>query len=112
MSSEYQLALELYTQSINRNPFDATVWCNRCACRLKREEFGLGISDATTAIGLNPRYVKAYYRRALCNLAILKPKASLADFRKVLALEPSNASAKAQLESTVKLVRRLDFEKA
>lgn len=76
------------------------------------EEHGLAIADATKAIELDARYVKAYYRRAVAQLAIMRPKAAVADFKKVVSLEPKNTTAKAQLDSTQKLVRRLEFEKA
>jgi serine/threonine-protein phosphatase 5 len=76
------------------------------------EEHGLAISDATKAIELDSKYVKAYFRRAVAQLSIMRPKAALADFRKVVALEPHNAQAKLQMDSTQKLVRRLEFEKA
>jgi serine/threonine-protein phosphatase 5 len=36
----------------------------------------------------------------------------VADLKRVLALEPNNATVKQQLESTQKLVRRIEFEKA
>lgn len=82
------------------------------AARLKMEEHGLAIADATKALELDPKYVKAYFRRAVAQLAILRPKAALTDLKKVVALEPKNAQAKAQLDSTQKLIRRLEFEKA
>ncbi|KAI5480161.1 protein phosphatase 5, partial [Pseudohyphozyma bogoriensis] len=111
-ASKYGPSLDLYTASLNKNPFDPVVWSNRAAVRLKLEEHGLAIADATRAIELDPRFVKAYYRRALANLAIMKPKAALVDFRKVLQLEPKNGPAKAQLDATQKLLRRLQFEAA
>jgi serine/threonine-protein phosphatase 5 len=67
---------------------------------------------AAKAIELDPRYVKAYFRRALANLSILKPKLAVGDFRKVVQLDPNNVAGKTQLDSTQKLVRRLEFEKA
>lgn len=42
----------------------------------------------------------------------MKPQAALVDLKKVLALDPKNAPAKAQLDSTQKLLRRLLFEAA
>ncbi|BGP56321.1 Palmitoyl-protein thioesterase 1 [Rhodotorula sphaerocarpa] len=110
--SHYREALDLYTVSLNKNPFDPIVWSNRSAVRLKLEEHGLAIADATRAIELDSRAVKAYYRRAIANLAILKPKAALVDLKHVLALEPNNATARTQLDATQKLVRRLAFEAA
>ncbi|GAA6006865.1 PP5 family serine/threonine-protein phosphatase [Rhodotorula paludigena] len=110
--SRYREALDLYTASLNKDPFSAVVWSNRAAVRLKLEEHGLAIADATRAIELDARAVKAYYRRAIANLAILKPKAAIVDLKKVISLEPNNAAAKAQLDATQKLVRRLAFESA
>lgn len=111
-SSKYPDALAMYTLSLNKNPFDPAVWCNRAATRLKMEEHGLAIADATKALELDAKYTKAYYRRAVAQLAIMRPKAAISDFKKVVSLEPGNKIAKQQLESTQKLVRRLEFEKA
>lgn len=76
------------------------------------EEHGLAIADATKALEIDSTYVKAYFRRAIAQLSIMRPKAALADFKKIVALEPKNTKAKLQMESTQKLVRRLEFEKA
>ncbi|GAA6043581.1 hypothetical protein JCM8097_005264 [Rhodosporidiobolus ruineniae] len=111
-ASRFRQALDLYTASLNKNPFDPIVWSNRAAARLKLEEHGLAIADATRAIEIDPRAVKAYYRRGIANLAILKPKAALVDLKKVISLDPNNVSAKTQLDATQKLVRRLAFEAA
>ncbi|GAA5825213.1 hypothetical protein JCM11251_006147 [Rhodosporidiobolus azoricus] len=110
--SRYRQALDLYTASLNKNPFDPIVWSNRAAARLKLEEYGLAIADSTRALELDPRAVKAYYRRGIANLAILKPKAALVDLKQVVKLDPNNASAKGQLDATQKLVRKLAFEAA
>ena len=64
------------------------------------------------AIDLDPRFAKAYFRRASAYLSILDPKAALPDLRAIMRLEPKNATIKAQLDATTKLVRRLEFEKA
>lgn len=45
-SSRYREALDLYTASLNKNPFDPIVWSNRAAVRLKLEEYGLGVADS------------------------------------------------------------------
>ncbi|GAA5848786.1 hypothetical protein JCM8547_006345 [Rhodosporidiobolus lusitaniae] len=110
--SRYREALDLYSASLNKNPFDPIVWSNRAAARLKLEEYGLAIADATRAIELDSRAVKAYFRRGIANLAILKPKAALVDLKQVVKLDPNNATAKTQLDATQKLVRRLAFEAA
>lgn len=67
---------------------------------------------AAKAISLDPTFAKAYYRRASAHLSILDPKAALPDLRKVSQLEPRNATVRAQLDATTKLLRRIQFEKA
>lgn len=47
----------------------------------------------------------------MCHLQILKPQQAVSDLKKVLALEPKNTEVKRQLESTQKMVRRIEFEK-
>lgn len=80
------------------------------------------------AIKLDPKYAKAYYRYASCRLSIdtewkirfrrgtcylqtLNQQKAIADFKKVLVLEPKNDTVKTQLQATQKLVRKLEFEK-
>jgi len=60
---------------------------------------------------LDPRYVKAYYRRATCYMQILKPQSAILDFKKILTLEPKNESVRTQMVATQKLIRKIEFEK-
>jgi hypothetical protein len=74
-------------------------WSNRAIAKMKLEEFGGAVSDASEfglrataavraranratslsakAIELDPKAIKAYYRRALSQLAILQPRAAI-----------------------------------
>ena len=45
-------------------------------------------------------------------MQILKFQAAVADFKKVLALEPKNDLVRSQMVSTQKLIRKIEFEKA
>ncbi|KAJ7045719.1 phosphoprotein phosphatase [Mycena alexandri] len=111
-SHDFPKAARLYSEAIEKNPADATIWCNRAYTRMKLEEFGYALSDCSQAIQLDGKYAKAYYRRATCQMQILKPQAAVADFRKVLAIEPKNETVRAQLLATQKLIRKIEFEKA
>jgi len=71
----------------------------------------MAFSFAAKAIELNPTYAKAYYRRGLSYLAILRPTDAVPDFKKALHIEPGNKSIREQLQMTVKLIRRIEFEK-
>ncbi|TBU56375.1 Metallo-dependent phosphatase-like protein, partial [Dichomitus squalens] len=64
------------------------------------------------AIQLDPKYAKAYYRRATCYLQTMKYKQAIADFKKLLALEPQNQLVRMQMDSTQKILRKAEFEKA
>ncbi|RPD74291.1 protein phosphatase 5, partial [Lentinus tigrinus ALCF2SS1-7] len=64
------------------------------------------------AIELDPKYAKAYYRRATCYLQTLKYKQAIGDFKKLLTLEPQNQLVRMQLDSTQKILRKVEFEKA
>ncbi|KAH9051401.1 phosphoprotein phosphatase [Lactarius deliciosus] len=112
LGHDFPRAAQLYSAAIDHNPGDATLFCNRAYTRIKLEEHGYALHDAARAIELNPKYAKAYYRRAMCHIQILKPQLAIADLKKVLALEPHNAQVRKELESTQKLVRKIEFEKA
>ncbi|CCM01501.1 uncharacterized protein FIBRA_03555 [Fibroporia radiculosa] len=111
-SHDFNKAAQLYSKAIELNPHDATLWCNRAYTRVKLEEHGYGLTDASTAIQLDPKYAKAYYRRATCYLQTLQYKKAIADFRKLLTLEPQNQLVRTQLDSTQKILRKAEFEKA
>ncbi|KAH9485179.1 Serine/threonine-protein phosphatase T [Psilocybe cubensis] len=111
-SHEFNDAARLYSESIQKNPNEPTVWCNRAYARMKLEEYGYALTDASQAITLDPKYAKAYYRRATCYMQVMKYQAAVADFKKVLALEPNNDTVRGQLVSTQKLIRKIEFEKA
>ncbi|KAJ3829954.1 phosphoprotein phosphatase [Lentinula raphanica] len=111
-SHDFTNAARLYSEAIEKNPNEPTLWCNRAYARMKLEEFGYAISDASQAIKLDPKYAKAYYRRGTCYLQTLNHQKSISDFKKVLALEPKNDIVRTQLQATQKLFRKLEFEKA
>ncbi|KAF9010505.1 phosphoprotein phosphatase [Cyathus striatus] len=112
LAHDFPAAARLYSEAIEKNPHEPTIWCNRAYARMKLEEYGYALSDASHAIKLDPQYTKAYYRRATCYMQILKPQAAVQDFKRVLAIEPKNESVRAQMVSTQKLIRRIEFEKA
>jgi len=44
---------------------------------LKCESYGLALADANIAIGLDPKYIKARYRRGSAHFALMKYKDAL-----------------------------------
>lgn len=58
---------------------------------------------------MNPKLVKAYFRRGLAHTAIIRPKEALKDFRECIRIDPNNKDAKLKLDECRKIVRKLDF---
>lgn len=56
---DFNKAAELYTKAIDKNPLDATLWCNRAYTRIKLEEHGYGLTDA----GAHTPHTSTLHRR-------------------------------------------------
>ena len=79
---------------------------------IKLEQYGSAIIDAGKAIDLDPKYTKAFYRRATAYTAILKSRDALKDFKTCVRLEPNNKDAKLKLAECEKLVKKMEFLRA
>ncbi|CAI6100421.1 hypothetical protein V2G26_008224 [Clonostachys chloroleuca] len=108
-SGDYPAAVELYTRAIQLKDDEPTFYTNRAQANIKVEAFGYAIADADKAIELNPKLVKAYYRRGLARTAILRPKEAIDDFKACVRLDPNNKDARLKLEECKKIVRQLAF---
>lgn len=112
-AGEYEAAAELYTQAINANPpGTAILLSNRANSFLKLEEFGAALSDANKAVEIDPKYPKAYYRRASALFALGKKKEALEDFKMAAKLTPGSAEARHKVTECEKVIRREAFEEA
>ncbi|KAK5841858.1 hypothetical protein PVK06_004182 [Gossypium arboreum] len=58
---KYGQAIDLYTQTIELNSQNAVYWANRSLAHTKLEEYGSAIQDATKAIEVDPKYLKACF---------------------------------------------------
>lgn len=61
---------------------------------------------------LDPKYLKAYYRRGSANFALGKLKVALKDFKTVATLLPKDADAQKKLKACDKAVKEQAFQKA
>ena len=108
---KYALAAEKYSQAIEKYP-TAIYYSNRAQALIKLESYGLAISDANEAINLDPKYIKAYYRRGSANLALGKLKAAMKDFQAVTKIAPKDQDAKTKLKACEKALMQEAFSKA
>uniref|UniRef100_A0A7S2W191 Serine/threonine-protein phosphatase n=1 Tax=Mucochytrium quahogii TaxID=96639 RepID=A0A7S2W191_9STRA len=107
----YTQAISAYTESIQNSP-TAVAYANRAFAYLRIETFGLAREDAKSAIELDPKYVKAYYRLGSAHAALGHYKDALKVFRRVCVLAPKDRDARAKYKQVEKEVKRIAFEEA
>ncbi|XP_072941318.1 tetratricopeptide repeat protein 1 [Epargyreus clarus] len=99
---EYERSIEKYTEGLRICPLQfsqqrSILYCNRSAAKMKLEKYRSAVKDCTRAIELDNTYLKAYYRRAQSLEATEQYDESLADFKKILELDPSHKEAQSAL---------------
>ncbi|KAG8457641.1 hypothetical protein KFE25_002305 [Diacronema lutheri] len=105
-------AIKVYTQAIQADPLNTALYTNRSLCHIKMETHGLAIADAATAIELDPKCVKAYYRLGSAYMGLGKYKDARTNYRKACQLKPNDRDAALRLKECDKQVKREAFEKA
>ena len=76
----------------------AAVLANRALAHLKKKEHDSCITDCDAAISLQPRYAKAFYRRAQAHEAQQKYENAFKDVREVLRIDSTNKEAQVRSE--------------
>ncbi|XP_053610824.1 tetratricopeptide repeat protein 1 [Plodia interpunctella] len=95
---DYDRSIEKYTEALKICPLQFSqlrsfLYCNRSAAKMAQQKYSSAAKDCTKAIELDDKYFKAYYRRAQSYEASDKLDESLADFKKMLELDPSHKEA-------------------
>ena len=97
-TKEYDEAIKHYTKSLRLDEFEPTTYANRALAYIKNTEYGKGLEDCNKAIDLKNDYIKAYYRRGICNMGVKKFKEGMYDFLYVLNDNPSNSDILNKIE--------------
>nr|CAD7568531.1 unnamed protein product [Timema californicum] len=97
-SGEYKESALSYTLALRTCPLAfhedrAVLFANRAATKMKLILYKSGIEDCSKSIELKPDYLKAYHRRAQMYEQLQKLDEALADFQKILELDPSHKEA-------------------
>ncbi|NWZ09447.1 TOM34 protein, partial [Agelaius phoeniceus] len=88
----HKKAVEKYTESLKLNKECAT-YTNRALCYLSLKQYKEAAQDCTEALRLDPKNVKALYRRAQALKELKDYKSSIADIKSLLKTEPKNTAA-------------------
>lgn len=94
-------AIRSYTKGINIDPNNSSahiLYANRAMCYLKLQQWAEAEKDATTCVGMNRSYFKAFYRRALARKALNKLEEAVSDLQTVLVLSPGDADSTKELK--------------
>lgn len=118
-ANKFVEAEQLYTSALKcaelvgaDGKVQAVLLGNRANARIKLEQYGIAISDATEALEKNPSYVKAYYRRGSAHFALCKYKEARKDYTIIVKLLPGDKDAVIKLKECDKMIRERAFAKA
>ena len=109
-TKEYDEAIKHYTKSIRLDEFEPTTYANRALAYIKNTEYSKGLDDCNKAIDLKNDYIKAYYRRGICNMGVKKFKEGMLDFLYVLNDNPSNSDILNKIEELNKKWKDFDID--
>lgn len=90
---QWNKAVNYYSEAIELNRKNATLFCNRAAAYLELGRLQEAEDDCTQAISLDRKNVKAYLRRGTARELLLFYKEAAQDFKHALVLEPQNKAA-------------------
>ncbi|NXJ00591.1 TOM34 protein, partial [Psophia crepitans] len=88
----HKKAVEKYSESLKLSQECAT-YTNRALCYLTLKQYKEAVQDCTEALRLDPKNVKALYRRAQALKELQDYKLSIADIKSLLKIEPKNTAA-------------------
>ncbi|NXN22834.1 TOM34 protein, partial [Nycticryphes semicollaris] len=88
----HKKAVEKYSESLQLHTECAT-YTNRALCYLTLKQYKEAVLDCTEALRLEPKNVKALYRRAQALKELKDYKSSIADIKSLLKTEPKNTAA-------------------
>lgn len=113
-AGRYKEALEKYTQAMLLAPTNPVGACNRAAALLKLGRYHEAEADCTSAIELDKRMVKAWYRRANARKEMRKFQEALKDLQEInMKLDKNNKPAQTmQKEVEILLIKQQEARAA
>jgi len=96
--NKYEEAIEKYTEALDIVP-NAIFYCNRAAAYSKVTRHSDAVSDAKSALALDPNYSKAYTRMGFAYLNMNQFNEAKECYQKACDLDPTNQSYKDNLEA-------------
>ena len=92
-NKDFPKAIECYSEAIKRAPRNPALYSNRAAAYSKLGELPMAIKDCEKAIEIDPKFVKAYTRKAYCHYMMKEYNKSRDCYNEALKIDSNNAEA-------------------
>ncbi|KAB8093010.1 hypothetical protein EE612_019660 [Oryza sativa] len=89
--NDYLAASKIYSEALELDYFDATLYSNRSLCNLQIGEAQKALLDADRCVELRPKWVKGHYREGAALMVLKEHKKAFEAFLNALKLDPANA---------------------
>lgn len=111
-TSAIELAISISSRTEEEKLTLAILYGNRSNTSLKLEQYGQSITDATEALVENPKYFKAYHRRASAYFALGNYKLAKKDYQILQGILQDKKDATLKLKECERRIREIAFSKA
>ncbi|KAJ6236728.1 RNA polymerase ii-associated protein [Anaeramoeba flamelloides] len=105
-SKKWKEAITHYTKAISIYDGDHIFYSNRAACYLKIKMYKSAEEDCTRALQIDPKFIKAWFRRGLARKNLKNYRFAIKDFKKVLKLQPENQAPVKEILAINKLIKQ------
>ncbi|KQK22573.1 hypothetical protein BRADI_1g68102v3 [Brachypodium distachyon] len=103
---DYRDASKFYTEAMELDPNDATLYSNRSFCHLQMTEGNRALLDANICIKLRPEWLKGYYRKGAALMFLKNYKEACDAFMVGLKLDPGNAEMEKALREGLEAMKK------
>merc|ERR1712165_174919 len=103
-NKEFGKAVESYEEAVKRAPKNATIRNNLAAALCKIMDFNGAKREIEVALDLDPKYVKAWARKADIEVLMKENHKALESYKKGLELDPSNTVCKEGLRKVTAMI--------
>uniref|UniRef100_A0A0E0NZJ9 Uncharacterized protein n=1 Tax=Oryza rufipogon TaxID=4529 RepID=A0A0E0NZJ9_ORYRU len=105
---DYLGASRIYSEALELDYFDATLYSNRSLCYLRIGEVQKALLDTEMCIKLRPEWVKGHYREGAALMLLKEHKKAFEVFLNALKLDPTNANIEKVLWEALEAMKKDD----
>lgn len=96
-AKNFEKAIEFYSQAIEQNPSDHSIYGNRSASYFNLKDFRKALDDADKCIELKDDWSKGYQRKGMALHGMGDRAEALLNYKKGLEKDPNNAQIKTEM---------------